>query len=328
MAKKIRAAFFLIVLVFAFRTSAIADSDTLITVEMTINGETMSYSTYSEYVGEFLDSQGIVLNKKDRVNLSLDEKLSTEAPTHIKLHRSYFINVVIDDNAAVVYEVGSAQKVGHIIAEIEAETGRGYSYSGYLNEKIAPNGTLYISTDNVKDFVITVTLPFERETRFTSELAHGEQKIIQEGKYGELTTVTEVVYSEGEEISRTIESVTVTREPQKEIMLVGDSSADSKNIKNGYVYEYELVMEATAYSAKQPGLSNYTKSGDLAVYGVVAVDPKVIPLGTWLYIEGYGKALASDTGGSIKGDRIDLCFNSVAECFQFGRRNVKVYVLK
>jgi len=331
MANKFRVALFLMMLMFAFRTNASADSKTLTTLRMTVDGVSEEYSTYCESVGEFLESEGIVLNEKDRLNLSLDEKLNGAEQLHLRLQRSYLVNVVVDNGASVLYEVGPTQKVGHIIAEIEAETGRGYSYDGFLNEKIAPNGTIYISTDDVKDFVIAVTLPFERETRFTTTLAPGEQKIIQEGKYGELTTVTKVVYSAGEEIERTIESVSVTREAQKEIMLVGDDSPDavrSGNMKDGYLYEYEMVMEATAYSAMQKGLSNYTKSGDLAVYGVVAVDPNVIPLGTWLYIEGYGKALASDTGGAIKGDRIDLCFNSVAECFQFGRRDVKVYVLK
>ena len=70
-----------------------------------------------------------------------------------------------------------------------------------------------------------------------------------------------------------------------------------------------------------------------AQYGVVAVDPSVIPLGTKLYIEAvdgswtYGYAVAGDTGGAIKGNRIDLFFNSNAEAMSFGRRQAKVYVL-
>ena len=63
-------------------------------------------------------------------------------------------------------------------------------------------------------------------------------------------------------------------------------------------------------------------------YGVVAVDPRVIPLGTKLYIEGYGYAVAEDTGGAIKGNRIDLCYTDRAKAEAFGRRNVKVYILK
>jgi 3D (Asp-Asp-Asp) domain-containing protein len=60
---------------------------------------------------------------------------------------------------------------------------------------------------------------------------------------------------------------------------------------------------------------------------VVAVDPSVIPLGSRLFIEGYGYAIAGDTGGAIQGMRIDLCFNSYDEAIRFGRRTVKVYIV-
>jgi 3D (Asp-Asp-Asp) domain-containing protein len=65
-----------------------------------------------------------------------------------------------------------------------------------------------------------------------------------------------------------------------------------------------------------------------ATYGLVAVDPRVIPLGTHLYVEGYGFALAADTGGAIKGNRIDLCYDSVAFANRFGRKKVRVHVLE
>jgi 3D (Asp-Asp-Asp) domain-containing protein len=61
--------------------------------------------------------------------------------------------------------------------------------------------------------------------------------------------------------------------------------------------------------------------------GVVAVDPRFIPLGTRLYIENYGYAIAGDTGGAIKGNRIDLAFNSHHEAEAIGRRNVRVMIL-
>ncbi|MBQ4347841.1 MAG: 3D domain-containing protein, partial [Firmicutes bacterium] len=92
-------------------------------------------------------------------------------------------------------------------------------------------------------------------------------------------------------------------------------------------YTKVLHMRATAYSRMEPGLSDYTATGAFAEYGVVAVDPSVIPLGTKLYVEGYGICSAEDTGGAIKGNKIDLCFNTVEECKQFGVRNVTVYVL-
>ena len=88
-----------------------------------------------------------------------------------------------------------------------------------------------------------------------------------------------------------------------------------------------MSMEATAYLPTDGSSAGITATGIKATYGVVAVDPRVIPLGTKVYIPGYGVALAADTGGAIKGYKIDLCMESYAECMQFGRRNVTVYVL-
>ena len=93
-----------------------------------------------------------------------------------------------------------------------------------------------------------------------------------------------------------------------------------------YVREYD--MEATAYLPTDGGGNGITASGMLAERGVVAVDTDVIPLGTRLYIPGYGVAIAGDTGGAINGERIDLCMESYGEAMEFGRRWVKVYVLE
>lgn len=88
-----------------------------------------------------------------------------------------------------------------------------------------------------------------------------------------------------------------------------------------------FTMVATAYSPEEPGLSDSTATGLKAQRGVVAVDPRVIPLGTRVHVEGYGNAIAADTGGAIKGMRIDLCFDTLAECNAYGRRTVRVEIL-
>lgn len=92
-------------------------------------------------------------------------------------------------------------------------------------------------------------------------------------------------------------------------------------------YKKAITMEATAYTAYDPGNGSYTARGNLLRRGLVSVDPDVIPLGTELYIEGYGYAVADDTGGAIQGHRIDLAMDSRNEALQFGRQDVKVYVL-
>ena len=92
-------------------------------------------------------------------------------------------------------------------------------------------------------------------------------------------------------------------------------------------YSGAMTMEAPAYIPSDGNGDGITATGMVAQHGVVAVDPNVIPLGTRLYIPGYGEAIAADTGGAILGDRIDLCMDSYNEAMQFGRRYVTVYFM-
>jgi 3D (Asp-Asp-Asp) domain-containing protein len=91
-------------------------------------------------------------------------------------------------------------------------------------------------------------------------------------------------------------------------------------------YKRVFTARSTAYSPASAG-GNITYSGTTVRRGVVAVDPRVIPMGTRMYVEGYGYAIAEDTGGAIKGNKIDVAFLSNYECYQWGVRDVTVYIL-
>ena len=88
-----------------------------------------------------------------------------------------------------------------------------------------------------------------------------------------------------------------------------------------------IYVSATGYSAHDPGNSRHTASGTLVRKGVIAVDPDVIPLGTKVFIPGYGKAVAEDVGGSIKGHRIDVAFDTHEEALRFGRRDLEIIII-
>lgn len=92
-----------------------------------------------------------------------------------------------------------------------------------------------------------------------------------------------------------------------------------------------MKMEATAYTAYCNGCSGATSTGiDLRTnpnQKVIAVDPNIIPLGSRVYVEGYGTAIAGDTGGAIKGNKIDVFIPNLSDALKFGRRTVEVRVL-
>ena len=89
-----------------------------------------------------------------------------------------------------------------------------------------------------------------------------------------------------------------------------------------------IYVEATAYSPEDPGLGLYTARGSLVGYGIISVDPSFIPLGTRVYIPGYGEAVADDTGGAIVGNRIDIAFDTYEEAMRFGRQNIEIYIIE
>ncbi len=105
--------------------------------------------------------------------------------------------------------------------------------------------------------------------------------------------------------------------------------------RGGSIMSYSRVFEAraTAYWAINGVGKTYTASGRKAVwnpdgYSTIAVDPKVIPYGTKLFVQGYGFAIAADTGTAIKGNKIDVYFNTYRQACDWGAKYVKVYILK
>jgi 3D (Asp-Asp-Asp) domain-containing protein len=92
-------------------------------------------------------------------------------------------------------------------------------------------------------------------------------------------------------------------------------------------YNRVITMTATAFTRFDDGCGDYTYRGHFLRKGLVAVDPSVIPLGTRLYIPGYGYAIADDIGSAIKGNKIDLAFESLPSAYEFGRQRVTVYIL-
>jgi 3D (Asp-Asp-Asp) domain-containing protein len=201
----------------------------------------------------------------------------------------------------------------------------------------APEGPiLEINYDIIRDGVEAETKVVQNENQY-----EGYEKLIQVGSDGMKKSVYQEVYVDGELISKNLEEEIVYKEPVDEIIEIG-TKKHLVTSRGGFRYSDELVLTATAYdlsyesTGKNPGDPEYgiTASGTKAQPGTVAVDPRVIPLGTELYIAStdgspdYGFATAEDTGGAIKGNIIDLFMEDGEDCYDFGRRTVKVYILE
>jgi len=161
-----------------------------------------------------------------------------------------------------------------------------------------------------------VPLPFATTFELDEALPVGARCLVQEGRPGWAQLVGD--------------AYEVLEEPQECAISVGSGGEPTGT---GYWSGCPvLTMSATAYYPGPEdlgaGATGYAASGIKAHYGVVAVDPTVIPLGTMLYIEGYGSAVAGDVGGALKGNKIDLCFDDYPAAVRFGRHTVAVYVLE
>lgn len=174
------------------------------------------------------------------------------------------------------------------------------------------------------------------QKRYDFKLAAGTSRVIDPGARG--TKDYTIVVSQPDRTiaaKRSLLAMHIVRAPRAKIIAlgVGEYASFANMATRGLegtmnLARSALTMIATAYTADCSGCSGYTATGRPAGHGIVAVDPRVIPLGTHLYIPGYGHALAGDTGGAIRGNRIDLGFNSHGDAINFGRRPILVYVLK
>ncbi len=182
-------------------------------------------------------------------------------------------------------------------------------------------------SEEVKEVVQREPIPYPTLRKSSSELRSGSSKTVRAGINGEKKITYRVTLKDGVEIRRETVTTKTLKNPVPEVITVGSRTTLASR---GYLSGRKMiVMSATGYSPSpsENGGSSRTATGLKIGHGIVAVDPKFIPLGTRLYIEGYGHAVAGDTGGAIKGNRIDLGHDTMSASNRFGRKKVKVYIL-
>jgi Uncharacterized protein conserved in bacteria len=153
-------------------------------------------------------------------------------------------------------------------------------------------------------------------------MLRGTRKVITEGSDGTANITYRIKFRYGKEVSRTAIKTEYVTKPVTEVVKVGTKKTKTVD-GSTFAYTQKYTMVATAYCD-----SGNTASGPACGDGIIAVDPDVIPLGTRVYVEGYGYAIAADTGGYIIGNRIDLWMANNSICEQWGRQTVKLYIVE
>lgn len=303
------------------------------------NGKNVTKTVYvmSGSVGEVLDKQELDIGETDKISISVHTEIKNDEEIVIK--RGKEITIVADGvSEEVIVTKADAHdalvEAGYVPSENDEITVLGGS-------DLKDGDGIELVTVSESTDIINEKIENEVEYRNDPTMPEGETRVIEEGQSGLREITSNVIYRSGEEASRTVVSDNITVEPKKKIIAVGTKKTPSPTSAsggevNGLKYSKKIKMNATAYSTSPSENGGYTVSalGTKLGHGVVAVDPSVIPLGTRLYITSvdgswtYGYARAEDTGGAIKGNKIDLCFEGTPqEVNKFGRRNCIVYIL-
>ena len=300
-------------------------------VTLKVDGQSYQWQTISPNVAAVLKEKKVVLKTGDVVMPSV--KTSIQEGTEIQVIRAFPVKI---KQAGVITECFSiSQPVKNVLYLANVKYDTDDKVSPGLEMMVKPGQVIRITNVTTKILTRQVVLNPATEYQKDRNLERGEQKVLRQGKSGLVERSIKVFYEDGLETR----SVTLTQKILKPtlntIIALGIKPVirTLATSRGSYRYVELKVMNATAYSPGPESCGKYavygrTYLGKKAGFGIVAVDPRVIPLGTKLYIEGYGTALAGDIGGAIKGNRIDLCFETYREAEMFGRRKIKVYILE
>ncbi|PRR80840.1 Cell wall-binding protein YocH precursor [Clostridium liquoris] len=328
-------AIFIVLLILMISTIVIIN--TRKTLYVYVDGKEKKIITFRTHLKDALSANDIVVGPKDKTTIGLDSKINNNDKIYIK--KAVNVEVEVDGKKLTVH---SAEN--DVSTMLSAE---GIKINEY--DKVSPSRDeplkdgLTVAVTRVETKIIKESKPIDYATvtKKDNDLEEGKNKVIQEGKPGEKVITTRVVYENGKEVSKKVISEVVTKKPVEKLVAMGTLGVYTPSRGSSVHYSNVMRMRATAYTAdyastgKGPGDHGYgiTATGTVAKrnnggYSSIAVDPRVIPLGTKVYVEGYGYAIAEDTGGAIKGDKIDVFFDSNNEVNNWGVKWVNVYIVK
>jgi uncharacterized protein YabE (DUF348 family) len=290
----------------------------------------VTFYTTRQTVGEALLAQGVLVYLGDRVAPGLGSRVVPGLQVHIQ--RSTPVTLQVD--GVTLHTRTQRSTVGEVLAqEGIALMGKDYPTPSY-EASIA--GGMSIRVVRVQEAVKIEeeSIPYETEWVAAPEMPIDGQETVQAGSDGARKRRYRITCEDGKETASVLEDEWLDRTPSTRVIEYGTQIAvRTLDSADGPVeYWRQVRVYSTAYSAATSGKPKdhprygITRTGLKAGYGVIAVDPKVIPLGSWVYVPGYGKAIAGDTGASVLGRQIDLGFDD-DEPLPLWHRWVDVYLL-
>lgn len=300
-------------------------------VTITVDGQIKTHTTTADQVSEILAEAGIEVSENDKLKPKLDAKVGPDA--NISIQKAFEVTLKDGANEKKVWSTSTT--VADFLKQQDIQMNEFDRVEQRMEELVIPNDVIQVvRVEKVTDVVEEAT-NFAVETKKDNDLLKGKEKVVQEGKKGTVELTYEVIKENGKPVSRILKSEKVIKEPSKKIVAVGTkvvtASVSRGTTSTAPTGGKEFYVSATAYTAYCNGCSGITATGinlrSNPELKVIAVDPSVIPLGSKVWVEGYGYAVAGDTGGAIKGMKIDLFVPTTEQAYAFGRKKVRIKVL-
>ncbi|WP_032123567.1 G5 and 3D domain-containing protein [Clostridium amazonitimonense] len=300
------------------------------TITVVIDGQESNLITYKGTVEGALHDNKITLGPKDKIEPGIETKVKKGDQIHIK--RAVDVEIALDGKELSIQtaeeNIESMLSAEGITLEEEDKV------TPSIDSPISKGLKVDITRVETKILAESIPIDFSTVVKKDDSLAKTVNKVVQEGAQGEKLVSTKIIYENGKEVDKKVVSETVVKEPMDKVVLQGTLGVLNVSRGSGedILYKKSMKVKATAYYNSGSNGNHITATGtstrrNPGGYSSIAVDPRVIPLGTRVYVEGYGYAIAEDTGGAIKGNTIDVFFPSASETYNWGVKYVNVYIL-
>jgi uncharacterized protein YabE (DUF348 family) len=289
------------------------------TIILQVDGKEIQVQSYSRSVSDLLKLQGIILMPQDEVTPALSTKLRENM--RVVVNHAVQLTVTVDGRTDQVFSC--RRTVGEVLKEQKIPLVPEDLVEPAPGTPVKKGVKIKVVRVCVKEEIEEVPIPSLIRREADPHLANGLMRVIQAGKNGLEKQRWQITCHDGREVERRLVERNVVRAAVERVVRVGTLRQVSRG---GYDVRFSraLDMVATAYTYT----GRNTASGVPPRFGAVAVDPRVIPMGSRLYIEDYGYATALDRGSAIVGNRVDVFLETAAQASRWGVRRVKVYVLE
>ncbi|MBM0067805.1 G5 and 3D domain-containing protein [Alkalicoccobacillus gibsonii] len=321
-------------------------------VAVTTDGETETVWTTQEDVKGLLDELSIEYKEHDELEPQVDTAITDNM--NVQYDSAFLVTLKSDGEEQDIWTTSTT--VADFLDREDVELGDLDRVEPVVEDRLDKESIVQVTRIEKVTDVVEENISYETITKNDDTIDKGKEKVEEEGEEGTLEKTYELVLEDGEEVSRELVKTETTKDHKDRVVAVGTreeavvAKAEQEPVKEAKqetkiaseqveaapaeepAAEKSFTMTATAYTASCAGCSGVTATGiDLNSnrnMKVVAVDPSVIPLGSKVHVEGYGTAIAGDTGGAISGNKIDLHVPSQAEAERFGRKQVKVTIVE